>query len=370
MPRCYIPVPMIETETVARLQNKARSLEVGWVLALLAVLLQIACGENPNIRQGDPISSQSGASADGAVESETTARFGAALERAAADPGARAGFYLHAGCQGGSEHRSVQIFEPGVAIWGGELQFQLTEPEIAGLLQQLLAADYASLPVRYGGSPEPDRMQAGSARSVVCSLSVSVAGAEKEVLQINRGEQSESFAQLVNGLLDSCEEQAADGIGAESLEEGLEKVASGELDPVTLGIHFQRMNDGAGGQAASEFILDVEGVMASTRSRDSVDGYSDPIKLELTGGEVAELAWKLADYAPTRFAKNLWAPTYIDMTLRVLNQKTSLVARPYRGIDQETHGERQVDFDATVELLDALHERVLLEGSVDSTEDR
>ena len=305
------------------------------------------------------------------MDSETQDRFRAVLEGAAVDPGQRTGLQLNAGCRKGSGYRSMRVFGSQVAIWGGERQFLLTEPQVSDLLQQLVDADFSSLPDQYGGTPEPDRMQTNNARTVVCSLSVSLAGLEKEVLQINRGEQSESFAELVNSLLDICEVPAARGIGAESLEEGLEMVASAELDPVTFDLHYQRLaEEAAVGEAVEEFILRVEGRTATTRLRDPVEGYSEPRQLELADGEVSELAWKLAEYDPSRFPKNLWAPSYGDLSIRVLNRKRSLVARPYGGVDKETHGEIQQDFDATVELLDALHERVLLEGSVDSTEDR
>jgi hypothetical protein len=258
----------------------------------------------------------------------------------------------------------VRVFESGVAIWGGERQFLLQDSEITDLLQQLVTADFSSLPDRYGGTAEPDRMQAKSALSVECSLSVSLDGVEKEVIQVNRGEQSESFARLVNGLLDSCEESASEGVGAESLEEGLEMIASGALDPVTFELHFQVMADGtAPGESVTEFVLGVEGQRATVRLRDPVDGYSEPSQLELTGNELSELAWKLAGAAPSRFLKSLWAPSYTDLSVRVLNHKMSLVARPYSGVDEETHGELQQDFDATIELLDALRERVLNEGA-------
>ncbi len=299
------------------------------------------------------------------MRTESAARFNTALQKAVTDPAERAGLRLVAGCTADSIWRSVRIFEGGVSIWGGERQFQLTKAEITDLLQQLLSADFPSLPDQYGGTPEADRMQANNARTVVCSLSVALAGVEKKVLQINRGEQSESFARLVNALLDSCEEQAATGVGAENLEEGLERIASGELDPVTFELHYQQMAEGAGAvEALDQFLLGVVGTTATTRLRDPVDGYSDPAELEMTGTELAELAWNLAANDPSRFPRNLWAPAYTDLSMRVLNRKLSLVARPYRGVDENTHGELQDNFDATVELLGALHERVLLEGSV------
>jgi hypothetical protein len=210
-------------------------------------------------------------------------------------------------------------------------------------------------------------MQANSARSVVCSLSVAVAGAEKAVIQINRGEQSESFARLVNELLNSCEELVAEGIGAESLVEGLDKVASGELDPAVFELHFQRLSEGATSDEA-EFILGIKDSTAATRLRDPSGSYSEPSRLELRPAEISELAWQLADNNPSRFPQNIWAPSYRELRIRVLNRELSLVARPYKGVDQETHGELQQDFDATIELLVSLHERVLEEGSSQATD--
>lgn len=359
---------MTDSKPVFPIQRVARNLRQATTLASIAVVFLVACDESSK-RSGEssvPIQ-ETGSLQEtvaGALDSDSQLRFRAALEGAAADPGKRTGLELIASCRRGSKWRSTRIFGSGVAIWEGERQFQLTEDELFDLLQQLLTADFPSLPDRYGGPPEPDRMQSNNARTVVCSLSVSLAGVEKEVFQINRGEQSESFARLVNRLLDSCEEPAATGVGAANLEEGLEKVASGELEPVTFELHYQVMADGAApGESVTEFVLGVEGQTATVRLRDLVDGYSEPSQLELTGDELSELVWKLAGTAPSRFLKNLWAPSYTDLSVRVLNHKMSLVARPYSGVDEETHGELQQDFDATIELLDALRERVLHEGA-------
>ena len=372
-PRCYIPCPMNEFEDVARFQSIAKSLERGWVLAFLAALLPVGCGESSNPRQEAPISIQSEASAENVGQSnadrDIESRFGSALERAAADPSERTGLYLNAGCRSGSAYRSMEIFEHGVAIWGGERQLGLTESEITGLLLQIVAAEFASLPERYGGSPEQDRMQADSARTVVCALSVAVGGTEKEVLQIDRGEQSESFAVLVNGLLDAVEERVAEGTTAKSLEDGLEKVAAGELDPVTLEIHFQLLNGAADAVGTSNgYLLGLQGLKVETRVREAEEGYSDPSHIMLTDAEVRRFAWQLAEWAPTRFPKNSWAPDYRELTIRVLNRKVSLVARPYLGVGPETHGELQQDFDATIDILETLHSRVLEEGVVGTTE--
>jgi hypothetical protein len=362
---------MTDTKTAVPPLCLPRKPEVFMTLTSIAVLSLVACGDasHPG-REGSvrgPDSPSSEEAKTTTVDSETNARFRSALEDAVIDPAAHNGLHLIAACQRGSQFRSMRIFDTGVAIWGGELQFRLTESEITGLLQQLLAADFASLPDQYGGTPEPDRMQANSARSVVCSLSVAVAGAEKVVLQINRGEQSESFARLVNDLLDSCEEPAADGVGATTLVEGLEKVASGELDPAVFELHFQRLSDGAASEEL-EFILGIEGLTAGTRLRVPGGGYAEPSQLELTAAEVSELAWQLADNAPGRFPQNIWAPSYRELSIRVLNQELSLVARPYKGVDQETHGELQQDFDATIDLLESLHERVLEAGSSQATD--
>lgn len=360
---------MIDSKAMTRPPLLASRYGTFLILASIVAFSLVACGESSDLRQAGQVPGQGGAAPNkvetNAVDSESSARFRSALLDAAADAGSRTGLELSAGCQRNSNWRSVRIFSSGVAIWGGERQFQLTEVEISDLLQQLVSADFPALPDQYGGSPEPDRMQAKNARTVVCNLRVGFAGVEKEVLQINRGEQSETFARLVNGLLDSCEEPAAAGVGAEDLAQGLEMVASGELDPATFELHFQVMAEGAAPEeSVDEFILGVEGLMATVRLRDPVDGYSEPSQLELTGEELSELAWKLADNAPSRFPQNLSAPSYSDLSIRVLKRKMSLVARPYRGIDPKTHGELQQDFDATVELLDALHERVLNEGAI------
>jgi hypothetical protein len=117
-----------------------------------------------------------------------------------------------------------------------------------------------------------------------------------------------------------------------------------------------------------ELILGIKGTTAATRLRDPAGGYSEPSQLELTAADVSELAWQLADNNPSRFPKNIWAPSYRELSIRVLNHEFSLVARPYRGVDQETYGELQQTFDATIELLESLHERVLAEGAQTPTE--
>jgi hypothetical protein len=132
---------------------------------------------------------------------------------------------------------------------------------------------------------------------------------------------------------------------------------------VTFELQFQQLAEGAGaGEAADEFLLKIDARTVTTRLHDSAAGYSDPSTLELTRSELSELAWKLAEREPSRFRKNLWASSYADLTLRVLDQEVSLVARPYSGVDRGSHGGLQEDFDATVELLRSLHGRVLREG--------
>lgn len=101
---------------------------------------------------------------------------------------------------------------------------------------------------------------------------------------------------------------------------------------------------------------------ATTRTFDPSEGYGEMMEIELTAPEIAELAGLLAEGDPSSFPANLWADSYTDLTIQVLDKKKSVRARQFARLSPSTHGQLQLDFNSIYGSLQALHQRVLEAG--------
>jgi hypothetical protein len=145
------------------------------------------------------------------------------------------------------------------------------------------------------------------------------------------------------------------GATVASLEEGLDKIARGELAPELLTLQLLRRPEDA---HASEggWMLRIEGGEARL-SRISDAGWSAPRRLRLSAAEVADLARALAAAHPGDLPANLYSTWYQDLQIDVLNRTKSIQARQFARMTPETHGEKQQRFDRLVSALEALEAR-------------
>jgi hypothetical protein len=123
--------------------------------------------------------------------------------------------------------RSLRLYPNGVVIWDNERQAQAAPEDRKALLQLLVEADFASFKNHYGGKKIDEK--SGAPIIVLCSIDVQVAGFDKSSFQDVNGERSKAFMALAALLLDRVEPLAAGGVSAQSLDDGLARLAAGEL---------------------------------------------------------------------------------------------------------------------------------------------
>ena len=106
----------------------------------------------------------------------------------------------------------------------------------------------------------------------------------------------------------------------------------------------------------------MDGRRASHQTIRQKSGYSDPVELDLSEEEFLGLTRTLAISEVESFPLNLFADSYTDLSLQILNRKKSVQARQFRGVTPDTHGERQRSFDKILALLTKLNSKVESSG--------
>lgn len=283
-----------------------------------------------------------------------------ALEDASAGRIAWDDLRIEAECATDAGYRSAAVYGRGLGIWNRERQFTFTRQEILAMLKALRRAGFGRLPETFGREAPRPREPPPLVLKVVCSVSFAAGGVAKRVTQLAPGKESPVLKRLAREVLAICEKPARSGLGAESLADGLRKLADGRLGPETLSLMMHRK-----GETASEpkgWLLRLEGVRALTRTYTPPEGYSDPVALELRPEQLAEVVLLLLDSRLESLPANLYAEQYTDLAVEVLNREKRIQARPFAGMEPTTHGELQRAFDRLCEALLQLHLRILGEG--------
>lgn len=285
----------------------------------------------------------------------------AAVESLLANQGPWDQVQIDVSCQTDSGYRSVRVFGRGVGIWNRERQFSLDSDRIRLMLDLLQKAGFAEMRQVYGGGDDPQVEP--SAVKIICSVGLTVGDLTKYVLQRQKGSQSKELKELANDILKICEELAPSGTAVRTLAEGLAKITQRQLAPETLRllVHF-KIQDGTQEDAVDGWLMRIEGSHATTQTFLKGQGYSEPLRLELTQAGLSELAELLLNHDVQDLPANLYAPHYTDLTVHVLNREKNVQARQFSGMTPTTHGESQADFEKIYQALYDLHSRVLREG--------
>lgn len=279
----------------------------------------------------------------------------------AADPFARAlarGTWeylrIDAECQDEAGYlRSVTLFGTGVGVWNGERQFEVSRERLLGALEAMRRAGFASMRESHGGRDDPGEM----GLELICRVRAALDGAEKQSYQLSKGRQSAELRQLAVELLAVGEELGPAGVAAGTLEDGLDKLARGELAPEVLTLQLQRQAEDPRSSEGG-WILRVEGGRGQLSRHSPETGWSEPRRVPLSPDEVAGLARALLEARPDDLPVNLYSSWYQDLEIRVLNRKRSLQARRFANLTPETHGEKQERFDRLVAALEELEKRL------------
>ncbi|RPH97077.1 MAG: hypothetical protein EHM68_09630 [Lysobacterales bacterium] len=244
--------------------------------------------------------------------------------------------------------RSLTLYPSGVLIWNGRRQARIAAAERTALLQDLLEAGFAGFEERYGGRPVSEGT--GAPVMVLCRIAVAAGGVAKSSFQDVNGERSEAFMALAAHLLDRVEALGDAGVTAESLADGLDRLAAGTLAPEALRLHLMRL---PADEAEMGVILLVAG--AAIGRRDYRPGVelgelrSEALSQETLQSLLAALAAARLPELPAR----LPAPDVYRLQVRVLQHEVSVEARPVGVPAPPAPGS---DSERLVRLADALLE--------------
>jgi hypothetical protein len=255
--------------------------------------------------------------------------------------------------------KSARIFGNGVGIWRRRVQFRLSKAEVLGILRAVEKARFGSMPDQFGEDEESEKNEGPRLKG---RLIVRAGQTRKTTQQLVDGEQSEALARLIEKILKICEGPAKKGIGAANMTEALEFAASGRLAPEVLEVVVQRRPDPKSkAEPPAGWTLKLAGLRAS--EADVAAGASAAGRsLALTEKQFRELATLLAASEPSTLPQSLYAASYTDVTITILEYSRTIVGRQFLGMTQETHGDRQKAFDRITAALERLRERVARDG--------
>ena len=253
---------------------------------------------------------------------------------------------------------STRLFGSGVGMWNNERQFAVSRERLLDVLAALSRAGFGAMRDSYGGKDDPAPATPREwGLEMICRVRVALDGVEKQSFQLSEGRQSAELKSLAEQILAVGAELGPSGVAAASLEEGLDKIAHGELAPETLTLQLQRQPEDPRSQDEG-WLLRIEDGQAQVAFASPETGWTEPRRVRLTQEETAGLARRLAAAHPEDLPVNLYSSWYQDLEIRVLNRRTSLQARRFANVTPETHGEKQKRFEQLVAVLEELKERV------------
>ena len=254
----------------------------------------------------------------------------------------------------GGKATTARIFGNGIGIWKREAQFRLSTAQVLAILRTIEKARFGAMPDQFGEDEEEQENEKNEGPRLKGQLVVRAGAERKSTLQLVDGEQSRAFAQLVEKILKTCEVPARKGIRAASMRDALGLLASGKLAPEVLEVAMQRRPDPkAPADPTPAWTLRIAGLRVSEEPDRS---------LALSAKEFHDLAALLSASDPAALPQSLYAASYTDLSITILNYSRTITGRRFLGMTPETHGKKQKAFDRIAAALDALHARVEKEG--------
>ena len=256
---------------------------------------------------------------------------------------------------------SVRIFGNGVGIWRRKVQFRLSKAEVLGVLRAIEKARLGSMPDQFGEDEESEKNEGPRLKG---RLVVRAGPTTKTTQQLVDGEQSKALARLIEKILRICEGPAKKGIGAASMTEALELAASGRLAPEVLEVVVQRRPDPKGDAGSpAGWTLKLAGLRASEEEVAPGKAHAAGRSLVLSEKQFRELAALLAASEPSKLPQSLYAASYTDVTIAILEYSRTIAGRRFLGMTPESNGEKQKAFDRIRAALETLQARVEKDGA-------
>lgn len=250
------------------------------------------------------------------------------------------------------------VLGSGAGVWNLNKQFRLTDREMRAMLQLLVSRGYFELPEHPKPTKASDHVP--QAPVILRAIIVRVGDLERTVAQNTRVLVLQSFDDMVSDLFTLCEKPAASGTMAETLEDGLRKVASGKLAPEVLEIVLNEPPVASTSSRAAEEGLVVvlkESVLTSTTQFPGAALLRQD-RHPLPAEQVRALAAVALEGGVASLPINLFRPRYVDLQVAVLNQRKNLQARAFAGMDPGKHVAEQQSIERFVDAILALRPAV------------
>jgi hypothetical protein len=265
------------------------------------------------------------------------------------------------------QQQRVVIYGNGVAVWNNRLQFGIAEEDIKRILAAFDAASFDTVSLTNKGKILRRRaaIRAGSYEREQWETW------EQELIRLDELETKNRLrerqglerepvvdpplATLVDSIINSVLPMVEKGgTTADSLADGLRKIASGELAPETLSVTMLvKPEPGHPGETGG-FTFQIADATASTSDFQGEErGFAAPRSVKLSPARLRELASRLASLDPESLPGNLYSPKYEQILISVLNHEKSILARPFAGLTPEKHGQAQKRFDEMASWLDS-----------------
>jgi hypothetical protein len=285
----------------------------------------------------------------------------AVVRRLIAEPAFREASRLEVECHDERAYRMLRVYGHGIGIWDSRTQISLSDPSIVSMLRLLDSGGFAALQESYGGHPQTDdRVPADpdnglNATRVTCLIHLVAGDLEKLSVQLEKGEQSAELLSLAGAILDIAEDALESGIEAESLQAGLEMVASGDLAAETLVVTLHRKPArGERGDGQRGFLLTVDGPRVTLRQFSHDEGYADPMRGTLLRSVVRDLASSIAETGVAHLPANVYSDIYTDLSVQVLDRRLNVQARRFAGRSAGRDKPAEASFQSMVALLSSL----------------
>jgi hypothetical protein len=253
---------------------------------------------------------------------------------------------------------TAEVYGNGAGIYDDRVALRFSPADLRAVVRAVTQSGFSGMPSRFGEADSDFLKMTGR-------VTIDVDRIGKSVLQMEQGPQSEKLAILAAEVITAAERASRGAVVVDSLSDALTKLSSGAIPPETIRLTVQRRDDRP---TPSErgWLLRLRGREAVARPFTAATGYGAPRRLILTDADFAELAARLREIDLATLPENLYAPMYTDLRVDILGRSRDLQARPYSAVSAATHGKRQVAFDALIERLRTLAERVIAEGSATS----
>jgi hypothetical protein len=252
-----------------------------------------------------------------------------------------------------------RIYGDGIGLWYGAKQFSVDKSKVLSLMKTTRRIRFGAFPLRVGGEEEEGKEE----REIQARISVRVGDLRHVVLVLGEEKPDKELEELARAVLAIGTKAEKRGVTIGSLNEGIEKLASGVLAPQTLEVLAQRTTSAtAGPEPAENWILIASGKRIRDREVPRGKVATSERVFPLTDAEFRELLSLLKENKVSDLPRNLYSERYSRLRIQILNQVATVEARRFSGMSPETNPEARTRFDRVWQWCEKQRSRALASG--------